>query len=606
MSECRIEDYALIGDCETAALVGRDGCIDWLCWPRFDSGACFAALLGTAEHGSWRLFSLDEDARSSRRYRPDTLILETRIETPNGVATVVDFMPPRGVASDLVRIVTGVSGQVRMRTEMRLRFDYGRTTPWVSRLPDGTLRAIAGPDMVVMRAQVDHHGEDMSTVAEFTVGAGESVGFVLTYSPSHLSVPEAVAPQAALNDTETFWTEWSGRYRPDTLNGTIAFPPDWHEATKRSLITLKALTYAPTGGVVAAATTSLPEWIGGSRNWDYRYCWLRDSSLTLFALMNGGYFDEAKSWRDWLVRAMAGSPDQLQIMYGLAGERRLDEWEATWLPGFAGSTPVRIGNAAHGQRQLDVYGEVMSALYQARIGGLPEDDQAWSVQRAMLEQLEAIWDEPDEGIWEVRGPPRHFTFSKAMAWLAFDRCIKSAEEFGLDHAPLDKWRTTRDEIHAQICTQGFDHERMTFTQTYGAPALDASLLLLAVIGFLPVTDERITGTIAAVERDLLVDGFVRRYHTSEVTDGLPVGEGAFLACSFWLVNAYTMTGRLDDAKALFERLLSIRNDVGLLAEEYAAREKRQLGNFPQAFSHVSLVNAAHRLGEALARGEAAA
>jgi GH15 family glucan-1,4-alpha-glucosidase len=594
-----IEDYALIGDCETAALVGRDGAIDWLCWPRFDSDACFAALLGSRENGHWSMTTTDPGARTTRRYRGDTVILETRIETEFGAATVIDFMPPRGRYSDLVRIVRGERGAVAMRTELRLRFGYGFVVPWVSRLDDGSLRAIAGPDMVLLRTPAATHGESKSTVSTFTVRAGESVPFVLTYSPSHDAVPDPIDPEAALAETEEFWSEWSGRYAPPAL-GEAGVPPDWRAATMRSLITLKALTYAPTGGIVAAPTTSLPEWPGGTRNWDYRYCWLRDAALMLFALMKAGYRDEARAWRDWLVRAMAGSVDQMQIMYGVAGERRLHEWTADWLDGFGGAKPVRVGNAAHDQLQLDVFGEVMILLHEARVGGLPEDDQAWALQRAMLGRLETLWREPDEGIWEVRGRRRHFTFSKVMAWAAFDRCIRSAEEFGLDEAPLGRWREIRDEIHRDVCAKGIDPARGCFVQSYGAPDLDASLLLLLPLGFLPPEDPRIVATVEAIERDLLVDGFVRRYHTEQVDDGLPVGEGAFLACSFWLVSAYTMIGRVEDARVLFERLLAIRNDLGLLAEEYDAASARQLGNVPQAFSHVALVNAAHRLEEALA------
>ena len=589
MPDCRIEDFALIGDCETAALVGLDGSIDWLCWPRFDSDACFAALLGTAENGRWRIAPDVAATKVSRRYRGDTLILETTFETATGAVTLVDFMPPRGRCSDVVRIVRGVRGLVAMRMELTLRFGYGRITPWVSRLEDGSLRAIAGPDMAVLRSGVETRGEGMSTVADFTVGEGESTVFTLTYGASHEPLPDAIDADTALRETDEFWAEWAGLYRPAALDGTDELPAGWTDAIRRSLVTLKAMTYAPTGGIVAAATTSLPEKIGGSRNWDYRYCWL----------MNGGYFDEAKAWRDWLVRALAGSVDQMQIMYGLAGERRLPEWEVEWLAGFAGSKPVRIGNAAHGQRQLDVYGEVMLLMDEARIGGIPESEQGWSVQRAMLGQLEGIWREPDEGIWEVRGPPRHFTFSKAMAWAAFDRCISSSERFGLDPSPIERWRAIRDEIHADVCRHGYDPELGSFVQSYGGKELDASLLILPVMGFLPIEDPRIAGTVAAIERDLLVDGFVQRYRTTEEVDGLPAGEGAFLACSFWLVQAYAMQGRLEEGRALFERLLGIRNDVGLLAEEYDPVARRQLGNVPQAFSHVALVNAGHRLALAL-------
>ena len=595
----RIEDYALIGDCETAALVGLDGSIDWLCWPRFDSDACFAALLGTPEHGRWHLGPAGNVTRVTRRYRPDTLILETRFETEDGAVTLVDFMPPRGRYSDLVRLVVGERGRVAMRMKLTLRFGYGYVVPWVTRLEDGTLRAIAGPDMVVLRTPAELHGEDFATVSDLTIEAGETIPFVLTYGPSHVGVPEPIDPHQALAETEAFWSEWASRFRPAALDGGAHLPPEWNEAVKRSLLTLKALTYAPTGGIVAAATTSLPEQIGGERNWDYRFCWLRDASITLLALMNGGYFEEAQAWRDWLVRAMAGSVDQCQIMYGLAGERRLLEWEVDWLPGFAGSKPVRIGNGAHGQLQLDVYGEVMSLLHQARQGGLPESKPAWALQRALLAFLETLWRKPDAGLWEIRGEPRHFTFSKVMAWVAFDRGIRSAEEFSLDDAPLDHWRALRDEIHADVCRNGYDPELGSFVQSYGSKELDASLLLLPLFGFLPQSDPRLRGTVEAIERELLVDGFVRRYRTEANIDGLSGDEAPFLACSFWLVESYVMLGRLDDAKALFQRLLDIRNDVGLLAEEYDPVAKRQLGNVPQAFSHVALVTTAFRLAEAL-------
>ncbi|NNM72258.1 glycoside hydrolase family 15 protein [Enterovirga aerilata] len=600
MQKQRIEDYALIGDCETAALVDRAGSIDWLCWPRFDSDACFAAILGTREHGHWQIAPERAGWSASRRYRGNTLILETRFETGDGVVTLIDFMPPRGNYSDVVRIVRGEAGAVRLRMDLTIRFGYGHTIPWVTRLEDGTLRAIAGPDMVVLRTPAETHGEGMSTVSEFTVAAGESIPFVLTYGPSHHPCPNPIDPFLALEETESFWSDWAGHYDPDALNGGMRLAPHWRDAVVRSLVTLKALTYAPTGGIVAAATTSLPEWPGGPRNWDYRYCWLRDSAMTLYAFMSSGYFEEAEAWRDWLVRAMAGSVDQMQIMFGLAGERRLLEWKVEWLPGFEGSRPVRIGNAAAGQLQLDVFGEVMALLHGARHGGLRESKEAWALQRSMLDSLESLWREPDEGIWEVRGPSRHFTFSKVMAWVAFDRCIRSAEEFGLDDAPLDRWREIRDEIHRDVCSRGYDPAQAAFVQSYGSPHLDASLLLLPILGFLPDDDPRIRGTIEAIERELLVDGFVLRYRPAESVDGLPGDEGAFLACSFWLVVAYLQVGRLDDACALFERLLAISNDVGLLAEEYDPRSGRQLGNFPQAFSHVGLVTAAHRLGQALA------
>jgi GH15 family glucan-1,4-alpha-glucosidase len=601
----RIEQFALIGDCETAALVASDGCIDWLCWPRFDSDACFAGLLGDREHGHWRIGPAG-GARSERTYRGDTLILETTFETPEGTVRLVDFMPPRGKASDVVRLVEGVRGRVRMRMELTIRFGYGRVVPWVTRLADGSLRAIGGPDMVVLRTPVEVRGQDKATLAEFEVGEGEIVPFVLTYGPSHEPLPDAIDPIAALEATEDFWSDWASRCRSDKLTNDASVPPHWTAAIRRSLITLKALTYAPTGGIVAAPTTSLPEWIGGARNWDYRFCWLRDSAITLLALMNGGYRDEAEAWRDWLVRALAGSVEQIQIMYGLAGERRLQEWQADWLPGFAGSRPVRIGNAAHDQLQLDVYGEVMSLLHEARVGGIPESPEAWHLQRAMLRQLETLWTEPDEGIWEIRGPRRHFTFSKVMAWAAFDFCIRSAEQFGLEDSPVEHWRNVRDAIHADICERGYDAELGAFVQSYGSKELDASLLLLPQLHFLAGDDPRVQGTIAAIERELLVDGFVQRYRVSGGVDGLECPEGAFLACSFWLVSAFVSCGRLDDAVRLYDSLLDLRNDVGLLAEEYDPVARRQLGNFPQAFSHVALVDAGHRLAVALRCAEASA
>lgn len=585
----RIEDYALLGDCETAALVSKDGSIDWLCWPRFDSDACFAALLGTPDNGRWLIAPCDGAARITRGYRGDTLVLETRIETDDGAALLIEFMPVRGSAnSDVVRIVIGERGTVRMRTELAIRYGYGKAVPWVSKLDDGGLKAVSGPDMIVLHGPVQLRGEGLKSVGEFTVSAGERKAFVLTYGPSHLPVPAAVDADAALDQTEAFWTEWSAR--GDTEG-------EWPEAVRRSLVTLKALTYAPTGGIVAAPTTSLPEQLGGSRNWDYRFCWLRDATLTLLSLMNSGHFEEAKAWRDWLVRAAAGAPRQMQILYGIAGERRTIEWEAEWLPGYEGSRPVRIGNAAHDQLQIDVYGEVMDALHQARRVGLAPSESAWALQRALLDHLESIWREPDEGIWEVRGGRRHFTFSKVMAWAAFDRGIKGVEEFGLE-GPVDHWRELRDQVYEDVCRCGFDGELGSFVQSYGSKQLDASLLLLPTLGFLPASDPRIRGTVEAIERSLLVDGLVLRYDTAETSDGLPAGEGAFMACSFWLVDVYVLMGRVDDARQLFERLLALRNDVGLLAEEYDTAARRQVGNFPQAFSHISLLNSAQNLSRA--------
>jgi GH15 family glucan-1,4-alpha-glucosidase len=583
-----LEDYALIGDCETAALVSRGGSIDWLCWPRFDSGACFAALLGTPEHGRWSIDAGEKEVRRSRCYRDTTLILETQVDTADGSVTVIDFMPPRGRNSDIVRLVRGERGRVRMRTELVLRFDYGRTIPWVSRLPDGAFRAIAGPDMVTLHTPVPLRGHGLATVGEFDVSAGETIPFVLTHGSSHLPPPDVIDPHASLAHTQAFWREWAAQCQSEG---------EWADAVVRSLITLKALTYAPTGGIVAAPTTSLPEHLGGTRNWDYRFCWLRDATLTLLALMNAGYYDEAAAWRDWLLRAAAGAPAQLQIMYGLAGERRLIEFEVPWLPGYEASRPVRIGNAAHGQLQLDVFGEVMDALHQARRGGLDVRDQDWAFQRAMLEHLETIWDRRDEGIWEVRGEPRHFTHSKVMAWVALDRGIRAVEAARLD-GPVDRWRAVRQAIHDDVCARGFDPELGSFVQSYGSKELDASLLLLPTVGFLSPADPRVRGTVEAVERRLYVDGFLLRYDTRTSDDGLPHGEGAFLACSFWLADAYVLLDRAEDARRLFERLLGLRNDVGLLAEEYDTGAQRLVGNFPQAFSHIALVNTAHNLGRA--------
>jgi GH15 family glucan-1,4-alpha-glucosidase len=583
-----IADYALIGDCETAALVSRDGSIDWLCWPRFDSDACFAALLGTPDNGRWRIAPTVEKFRASRKYRPGTLILETRYETDDGVVRLIDFMPLRNDTSDIVRLAVGESGRVTMCMELVLRFGYGSIVPWVTRLPDRTLRAVAGPDMVLLTTPVDVHGENFKTVGEFTVSAGETVPFTLIYAPSHLAPPKPTDPNQALATTEQFWRGWTATCEHD---GPFA------DIVERSLITLKALTYGQTGGIVAAPTTSLPEWIGGVRNWDYRFCWLRDATLTLLAFMNAGYYEEAAAWREWLLRAVAGRPEQAQIMYGIAGERRLVEWEVPWLPGFRDSAPVRIGNGASNQLQLDVYGEVMDALHQARRGGIGQSDDGWAVQIAFLKHLETAWTDPDESIWEVRSGRKHFTYSKVMAWVAFDRAIKSAEEYRLD-GPLDRWRTLRMEIHADVCRKGFDPQQQSFVQSYDSKELDASLLLLPVVGFLPPEDPRVIGTIEAIERRLMVGGFVQRYDTSRSDDGLPPGEGAFLACSFWLVDAYVMLGRLDDAQALFKRLTALCNDVGLLSEEYDPQSKELLGNFPQAFSHVALVNSAFNLTRA--------
>ncbi len=580
-----IESYALIGDCETAALVGNDGSIDWLCWPRFDSGACFAALLGGPEHGRWRIGPAGGAIAARRRYREGTMILETEFETPEGRATLIDFMPLRGTCSDLVRMVVGKEGRVAMELELILRFHYGSIVPWVTQ-QDGVVRAIAGPDMIVLTTDVPTRGEGLTTVGEFTISAGETASFVLTYGLSHHAPPLGVDPRKALRDTEAFWQEWTARSQ---------YRGEWPEAVGRSLLTLKALTYRPTGGIVAAPTTSLPEHLGGTRNWDYRYCWLRDATLTLLTLMDAGYYEEAEAWRSWLLRAIAGSPAQVQIMYGIGGERHLREWTVPWLPGYERSTPVRIGNAASDQVQHDVFGEVLDALYHGRRGGLAASEDGWHLQRALVSHLEGVWAQPDYGIWEVRGDRQHFTHSKVMAWVALDRAVKGAEEFGLE-GPLDRWRALRAHIHDEICRYAYDSELGAFTQAYGSKQLDASVLLLPLVGFLPPTDARVRGTIEAIERRLMTDGLVLRYDTAGTDDGLPAGEGAFLACSFWLADNLALVGRIADARRLFERLLSLRNDVGLLAEQYDPRLKRQVGNFPQAFSHLALVDTAMNLG----------
>ena len=584
----RIEDYALIGDCKTAALVGRDGSIDWLCWPRFDSPACFAALLGTAEHGRWLMAPIDPLVAVSRQYRPGTLVLETEFQTENGSAAVVDFMA-FGDGAHLLRIVMGRAGRVDFRTEFVVRFNYGSSVPWVTRLDDGTINAIAGPERVVLRTPIDLRGEDLRTYGEFTVEAGECVAFVLSYGLSFAEPPPPIDPFAALQDTEKLWRGWSER---------CSDLGPWTEAIKRSLITLKALTYAPSGGIVAAATTSLPEQLGGVRNWDYRYCWLRDATYTLQAFMHLGYYDEAQAWGDWIARAIAGSPDQVQIMYGVGGERWLPELTVPWLPGYENSSPVRIGNGAQQQVQIDVFGEVADALAQARKGGLDDTARGRAMRPLVMDYLARAWREPDEGIWEVRGGPQHFVHSKVMAWVAFDRAVGSiaAEGPGEEAA---RWRAIADEIHAEVCERGFDRELGSFVQAYGSKRLDASLLLIPLVGFLPASDPRVQGTLAAIENKLLIrDEFVLRYETDEVDDGLPAGEGAFLACSFWLVDNYIMQGRYAEARQLFERLLTHCNDVGLLSEEFDPVTGRMLGNFPQAYSHVGLINCALNLTRA--------
>jgi GH15 family glucan-1,4-alpha-glucosidase len=584
----KIEDYALLGDCQTAALVGRGGSIDWLCWPRFDSPACFAALLGDSGHGRWKIAPAQAVGPARRAYRRDTLILETEFETAQGAATLIDFMPVRNGQSHLVRMVCGRRGRMTMEMELVLRFDYGESVPWVTRLGEGDgIRAIAGPDLAVLRSPVRLEGRDLTTVASFEIGAGETLPFVLSYGASHLEAPAGISAPDALAQTVRFWREWAGRC---TVGGA------WAAQVRRSLITLKALTHAPTGGIVAAPTTSLPEKIGGERNWDYRHCWLRDATLTLLALMDGGYFDEARAWREWLVRAVAGSPEQIQIMYGIGGERRLTERELGHLPGYEGSAPVRLGNAAAGQFQLDVYGEVLDALYQGCKGGLARYDSAWNLQCALLRHIETAWLEPDAGMWEVRGAPRHFTYSKIMCWVAFDRAIRMVEGMGVP-GPVAHWRELRQRIHDDVCRQGVSRKRGCFVQSYGSEELDASLLLIPVTGFLPATDPRVLATVYAIQRELTVDGFVQRYRTRESLDGLPPGEGVFLACSFWLVDNLRMQGRREEAQALFARLVGLANDVGLLAEEYDPVARRHLGNFPQAFSHVAMVNSAMNLCE---------
>ncbi|MEY2544678.1 MAG: hypothetical protein QOE81_2139 [Verrucomicrobiota bacterium] len=586
----KIEDYAFLSDTQTAALISRDGCVDWLCFPRFDSGACFASLLGTRDNGHWRFWPKGKIVNTSRRYRGDALILETEIETKSGAVRLIDFMPPRGENPDIIRIVEGIRGEVAMQMELIIRFDYGRTIPWV-RTEHGGLEAIAGPNGLILRTPVKTQGKDLTTVAEFAVKKGERVPFVLTWFASHSKPPRAIHPDHALRDTERYWKKWTQRCHRKT---------PWHDAVLRSLVVLKGLTFAPTGGIVAAATTSLPEQIGGVRNWDYRYCWLRDATLTLLALVGAGYHDEAKSWREWLLRAIAGSADQMQIMYGVRGERRLEELELPWLSGYENSKPVRIGNAASNQFQLDVYGEVLGTMYRAHEAGIENRETDWRLQVALMDFLESNWHKPDEGIWEVRGGPKHFTHSKMMAWVAFDRAVKLVEECGCEAAErAGRWRKIRDQIHAEVCARGFSPTKKAFTQYYGSDALDASLLMLPLAGFLPFTDKRVRGTIEAIERELMQDGFVLRYRPEEEgVDGLPGREGVFLPCSFWMVSCLHRIGRKKEARDLFERLLSVRNDLGLLSEEYDPRSKRQLGNFPQAFSHVSLVNAAFILSGA--------
>ncbi|MCA1526979.1 glycoside hydrolase family 15 protein [Bradyrhizobium yuanmingense] len=584
----RIEDYALIGDCETAALVGRNGSIDWLCWPAFDSDACFAAILGTHKNGRWLIAPSEGATSISRRYLGNTLILETRFETKSGTVALIDFMPLRGKASDIVRLVRGIRGTVTMRMELVIRFGFGADIPWVRRI-DHSLMAIAGQDMTVLRTPVETRGEDLTTVSDFEVKEGETVPFVLTYGPSHLAPPAPIDPELALQETEKFWEDWCGHCTRDG---------DYQELVLRSLITLKALTFAPTGGIVAAPTTSLPEKLGGSRNWDYRFCWLRDATFTLLALMNSGYTEEALAWHNWLLRAAAGSPANMQIMYGIWGQRRLLEWEAGWLDGYEGAQPVRVGNAAHAQLQLDVYGELIDAFHQSRMARLKLDDETtWALECAVLNHLAEVWDRPDHGIWERRGQPKHYVFSKVMTWVAFDRGIKSAETFGFK-APLLHWRALREAIHRDVCNRGFDAEENSFVESYGSKMLDASVLLLPAVGFLPADDPRIRGTIAAAEKCLMRDGFVLRHDPRELPPDQPPLEGAFLACTLWLADAYVLSGDLDKAQVLLDRVVGIANDVGLLAEEYDSVARRQTGNFPQALTHIALINTAHNLSAA--------
>jgi GH15 family glucan-1,4-alpha-glucosidase len=582
----RIEDYALIGDLQTAALVSRQGSIDWCCFPRFDSGACFAALLGEPRHGRWLLAPREEIKHTTRRYRSDTLILETVHQTDSGTIRAIDFMPPRGEAPDIVRIVEGLDGDVPMRSELVIRFDYGHIVPWVQRVDDSRL-AIAGPDALSFRTPVSVRGENLTTVSEFNLRSGERIPFVLTWFPSHREPPDAIDPEQALDDAADYWLDWAS---------TCTHGGDYHDEIHESLLVLKALTYAPTGGIVAAPTTSLPEYIGGVRNWDYRFCWLRDATLTLLAMLNAGYIEEAGAWREWLLRAVAGDPADLQIMYGIAGERRLDEREIEWLPGYDTSRPVRVGNAASEQLQLDVYGEVLDALYQTRVHGAPPDDNVWSLTRRLLTWLEDGWRKEDSGIWEVRGAPRHFTHSKVMAWVAFDRAVRYHKDFGRT-GPMERWTALRDEIRAEILERAWNEDKQAYTQSYETDELDASVLLMPLVGFCSATDERFASTVEAIQRELTYDGLVLRYRTRDVSDGLPPGEGVFLPCSFWLADVLALQGKVDAARELFERLLDLRNDVGLLAEEFDPVSGRQLGNFPQAFTHLALVNTALVLGE---------
>jgi GH15 family glucan-1,4-alpha-glucosidase len=581
----RIEDYAMIGDCQTAALVGRNGSIDWLCLPRFDSDACFAAILGTPEHGHWTVAPSREPTTVRRAYRDGSMILDTTFETDEGVITLSDFMPIGGQSPQIVRTIRGVRGRVAMHAQLRVRFDYGSVVPWVRKAPGQGILAIAGPDSLRLQSDVPLRGEGLTTVADFEVAANQSVSFVLTWYPSHASEPKDADARALMNATERAWAEWSAH---------CTYQGEWRPAVLRSLVTLKALTHGATGGIVAAPTTSLPEAIGGVRNWDYRFCWVRDATFTLLALLHNGFEEEALAWREWLLRAVAGDPSKLQIMYAVDGRRRIEERTVPWLPGYEGSSPVRVGNAAFEQRQHDVYGEVMDALHQCTQYGLAPSDDAWDLRRSLLEFLESSWDKPDEGIWEVRGGQRQFTHSKVMAWVAFDRAVGHVEKCG-SGGPLERWRAIRDRIHAEVCQHGYDGNLQSFVQSFGSKRLDASLLMIPLVGFLPPTDPRVVGTANAIERDLLEGGLVRRYDSELGMDSLPPGEGAFLPCSFWLADNWALMGRHADARALFGRLVALCNDVGLISEEYDSARGRLVGNFPQAFSHVSLVNTACNL-----------
>ena len=584
----RIEDYALIGDLQTAGLIGRSGSVDWMPFPKFDSSSAFGALLGGTEHGRWLLAPVSGGPATERRYRKDTLILESEWQTPTGRVRIIDFMPPRETKPDIVRIVEGVEGEVDMRTELIIRLDYGSVVPWVLRHDLRTLLAVGAPDALTLRTPIELRPEGMTHTAQFRVREGDRVPFVLTWFPAQEDVPRPVDAEQALVDTEKFWLDWMAG---------CTYDGEYESAVRSSLVVLKALTYDPTGGIIAAPTTSLPEKIGGERNWDYRYCWLRDATFTLYALMNAGFVREAAAWRHWLLRAVAGDPAKAQILYAVGGQRRIMEYELDWLPGYAGSRPVRIGNAAHEQFQLDVYGEVMDVLHQARIHGIEADDHAWSFQRTLMDFLESVWDQPDEGIWEVRGPRRHFVHSKVLAWVAFDRAVQTVEKLGLE-GPVDRWRRVRADIHEEVCREGFNVKLNSFTQSYGSDELDASTLLIPILGFLPPDDPRVIGTVEAIQRDLTRDGFVERYATHEAgheVDGLHGREGVFLPCSFWLVDALVLMERNDEARELFERLLALCNDLGLISEEYDPGENRLLGNFPQAFTHVGLVNSAYNL-----------